>query len=65
MRLGDCGGAGEGVSERSEAVPTAPPNPLNLPNTQTTLNSPANTIAAYIIPIITLTIAKLIIFAIV
>lgn len=45
----------EGVSERSEAVPTAPtiiPNLLNL-------NSLANTIAAYTIPIIALTIANL------
>ena len=65
MRLGDYGGVREGIVDRRETVPTAPTNPLNLPNSQTTLNSPANTIAAYIIPIITLTIAKLIIFAIV
>lgn len=55
MRLRDYSGVGEGVDERSESVPTTPPITSNLSN----LNSPANTIAAYTIPIIVLAIANL------
>lgn len=55
MRLEDYSGVGEDVDERSESVPTASPvTPASL-----NLNTPANTIADYTIPITTLTIANL------
>lgn len=59
MRLEDFGGVIANKASESGAAPTAPANPPNLPNSQTTLNSPANTIIAYTIPIITLAIANL------